>query len=58
MGTRRQFSREFKLEAVKLVRKRGVSVAQDEISTFTRMCCASGFAKQLLIRRKRFLARE
>ena len=28
MGTRRQFSREFKLEAVRLVRNRGVSVAQ------------------------------
>ena len=28
MGTRRQFSREFKLEAVKLVTQRGVSVAQ------------------------------
>ena len=28
MGTRRQFSREFKLEAVRLVRERGVSVAQ------------------------------
>jgi transposase len=28
MGTRRQFSREFKLEAVKLVEDRGVSVAQ------------------------------
>jgi len=28
MGTRRQFSREFKLEAVKLVMERGVSVAQ------------------------------
>jgi len=28
MGTRRQFSREFKLEAVKLVKDRGVSVAQ------------------------------
>ena len=27
-GPRRQFSREFKLEAVKLVRDRGVSVAQ------------------------------
>lgn len=27
-GTRRQFSREFKLEAVKLVKERGVSVAQ------------------------------
>ena len=28
MGARRQFSREFKLEAVKLVKERGVSVAQ------------------------------
>jgi transposase len=28
MATRRQFSREFKLEAVKLVKERGVSVAQ------------------------------
>jgi transposase-like protein len=28
MGQRRSFSREFKLEAVKLVRNRGVSVAQ------------------------------
>jgi transposase len=28
MGTRQQFSREFKLEAVRLVKERGVSVAQ------------------------------
>ncbi len=28
MGTRRQFSREFKLEAVKLVKERGGTVAQ------------------------------
>jgi len=28
MGTRRQFSREFKLEAVRLVKQRGVTVAQ------------------------------
>jgi transposase len=28
MGTRRQFSREFKVEAVKLVKERGVTVAQ------------------------------
>ncbi|MDE1952817.1 MAG: transposase, partial [Betaproteobacteria bacterium] len=28
MRTRRQFSREFKLEAVRLVKERGVSVAQ------------------------------
>ena len=28
MATRRQFSREFKVEAVKLVKERGVAVAQ------------------------------
>ena len=28
MGTRRQFSREFKLEAARLVKERGVAVAQ------------------------------
>ena len=28
MGTRRQFSREFKLEAVKLIKERGVSAVQ------------------------------
>ena len=28
MATRRQFSREFKLEAVRLVRERGVAIAQ------------------------------
>ena len=28
MGTRRQFSREFKLEAVRLVKERGVTAAQ------------------------------
>ncbi len=28
MGTRREFSREFKLEAVRLVRERGVTAAQ------------------------------
>ena len=28
MGTRRQFSREFKVEAIKLVTERGVAVAQ------------------------------
>ena len=28
MATRRQFSREFKLEAVRLVKERGVSVVQ------------------------------
>jgi len=33
MVTRRKFSREFKLEAVKLVTQRGVSVAQGTITT-------------------------
>jgi transposase len=41
MGTRRQFSREFKLEAVKLVKERGVAVARlPAIWTCTRTCCA------------------
>jgi transposase len=30
VGTRRQFSREFKLEAVKLVKERGVAIVQAE----------------------------
>ena len=36
---RRKFSREFKVEAVKLVRERGVSV---EIWASMRTCCANG----------------
>ena len=42
---RRKFSREFKVEAVKLVRERGVSVAQARPPmtwTFMRMFCANG----------------
>lgn len=40
---RRKFSREFKIEAVKLVRERGVSVAQQAATwAFMRTCCASG----------------
>jgi putative transposase len=40
---RRKFSREFKLEAVKLVTERGVTVAQAaRIWTCMRMCCANG----------------
>lgn len=44
MERRRIFSREFKLEAVKLDTERGVAVAQarPRTWTFTRMCCASG----------------
>jgi transposase-like protein len=38
---RRKFSREFQVEAVKLVRERGASVAQ-VTWTFTRMFCANG----------------
>jgi len=33
VGTRRQFSREFKLEGVRLVEDRGVSVAQAEVDS-------------------------
>ena len=40
---RRNFIRDFKLEAVRLVRERGVSVAQAAVIwTFTRTCCATG----------------
>ena len=40
---RRIFNLEFKVEAVRLVRERGVSVAQAAgISTSTRTCCAAG----------------
>jgi transposase-like protein len=40
---RRTFSPEFKLEAVKLVRERGVKIGQAaQISGCTRTCCASG----------------
>ncbi len=39
---RRKFSREFKLEAMRLVRERGVAVAQAvAIGTCTRTCCAT-----------------
>jgi transposase len=37
-----QFSREFKLEAVRLVRERGVSIAQVSRDLDIRTCCASG----------------
>jgi transposase len=40
---RRKFSRAFKIEAVKLVRERGVSVAQEAATwAFMRTCCANG----------------
>ena len=40
---RRKFSREFKIEAVELVRERGCSVAQAAGTwTFMRTCCANG----------------
>lgn len=43
MGARRTFGREFKLEAVNLVRSRGVSVAQaSRVWGATPTCCASG----------------
>jgi len=52
MGQRRTFSREFKLEAVKPVRDRGVSIAQairDLIFTIT--CCGNGLGSRLPTRR-------
>lgn len=48
MVTRRQFSREFKIEAVKLVTERGVA----GIWTFTKTCCASGFANSVKTRNR------
>lgn len=43
MLQRRKFSREFKIEAVKLVRERGVSVAQaGRDLVVMRTCCANG----------------
>lgn len=43
MGQRRRFAREFKLEAVKLVRDRDVSVAQvSRDQGVHETCCANG----------------
>ena len=41
---RRQFTREFKLEAVRLIRERGVSYAQasKDLGVFNRRNCATG----------------
>ena len=40
---RRQFTREFKLEAVRLIKERGVSYAQGQRTlAFTRRSCAIG----------------
>ena len=52
MQRRRTFSREFKLEAVKLVSERGVSVLRRPRTwTRTRTCCANGFGS--CVRRRR-----
>ncbi len=57
MGTRRQFSREFKLEAVRLIKDRGVSVAQAARDLDAlRTCCESGSEQWLSIHRRRFRA--
>lgn len=54
---RRKFSREFKLEAVRLVKDRGVAVAQAARDLdYTRMCCANGCAICRRIRSMRFPA--
>jgi len=51
---RRKFSRKFKIEAVKLVRKRGVSVAQAAVTwTSMRTCCANGSRSSAPIRLRR-----
>lgn len=48
---RRKFSREFKLEAVRLIKDRGVAVAQAARDSMpTRMCCANGCASYRQIR--------
>ena len=40
---RRQFTREFKLEAVRLIKERGVSYARPRMTlVFTRRNCATG----------------
>ena len=39
---RRQFTREFKLEAVRLIKDRGVSYAQGQTLVFIRRSCAIG----------------
>ncbi len=58
MGTSRQFSREFKLEAVKLEKERGVSVAQAaRDSMCLRTCCASECARLRSIRGRHFPVR-
>ena len=59
MATRRQFSREFKLEAVKLVKERGVSVpqaARDSRRSRERVAQVGPRSKPL-IQKKRFLAK-
>ncbi len=56
---RRIFSRAFKLEAVKLVRDRGVSVAHQPTLDYVRRRTAEGKSKREIIRcLKRFVARE
>jgi hypothetical protein len=57
MVTRRQFSREFKIEAVKLVTERGVAASQAAKDLdFTRTCCASGCVSSVATRSRPFRA--
>jgi transposase-like protein len=42
MEKRRKFTREFKLEAVRLMKDRGVSYARRKTLTFTSRSCATG----------------
>jgi hypothetical protein len=59
MATRRQFSREFRFEAARLIRESGVSVARAarDLATFMRTFCTNGYASELRIRSVRVLAR-
>ena len=51
---RRQFSREFKLETIQLVKERGVSVAQASRDLdIVRMCCGVGSRRPVPIPRRR-----
>ena len=56
---RRQYTREFKLEAVRLIKERGVSVTQAarDLDVGEGVCCVAGPGRFRGIRSIRFLAR-
>jgi len=58
MGTRRQFSREFKFEAVRLVKELEGAVAQAARDLDVRgPFCSNGYVSSRVIRSRRSLAR-